>query len=124
MDNGATVLDIFGGDNYFGFGRSSLFGQSMSEIFFNIKEKILAWKLDIIRLWKFFKEMKEFIIDQQKNMIVFSGSYFRLSLLLRVLDKRVESLSESEYLVSLRFQLVDFVLRDNFVWVDRCYKMV
>lgn len=36
-------------------------------------------------------------------MIVFSGSYFRLSLLLRVLDKRVESLSESEYLVSLRF---------------------
>lgn len=35
----------------------------MSEIFFNIKEKILAWKLDIIRLWKFFKEMKEFIID-------------------------------------------------------------
>lgn len=26
MDNGVMVLDIFGGDNYFGFGCSSLFG--------------------------------------------------------------------------------------------------
>ncbi|MGQ7072454.1 phosphatidylglycerol--membrane-oligosaccharide glycerophosphotransferase, partial [Escherichia sp. SP-MK2] len=43
MDNGATVLDILGGDNYLGLGRSSLSGQSMSEIFLNIKEKTLAW---------------------------------------------------------------------------------
>lgn len=124
MDNGVMVLDIFGGDNYFGFGCSSLFGQLMLEIFFNIKEKILVWKLDIICLWKFFKEMKEFIIDQQKNMIVFLGSYFCLLLLLWVLDKCVELLLESEYLVLLCFQLVDFVLCDNFVWVDCCYKMV
>lgn len=55
MDNGATVLDILGGDNYLGLGRSSLSGQSMSEIFLNIKEKTLAWKPDIIRLWKFLK---------------------------------------------------------------------
>lgn len=67
MDNGATVLDILGGDNYLGLGRSSLSGQSMSEIFLNIKEKTLAWKPDIIRLWKFPKEMKEFTIDQQKT---------------------------------------------------------
>ena len=26
MDNGATVLDILGGDNYIGLGRSSLSG--------------------------------------------------------------------------------------------------
>ncbi len=31
MDNGATVLDILGGDNYLGLGRSSLSGQSMSK---------------------------------------------------------------------------------------------
>lgn len=97
MDNGATVLDILGGDNYLGLGRSSLSGQSMSEIFLNIKEKTLTWKPDIIRLWKFPKEMKEFTIDQQKNMIAFSGSHFRLPLLLRVSDKRVEPLPESEY---------------------------
>lgn len=67
--------------------------------------------------------MKEFTIDQQKNMIAFSGSHFRLPLLLRVSDKRVEPLPESEYSAPLRFQLADFAPRDNFVWVDRCYKM-
>lgn len=46
MDNGATVLDILGGDNYIGLGRSSLSGQSLSGIFMNMKEKVLAWKPD------------------------------------------------------------------------------
>ncbi len=56
-------------------------------------------------------------------MIAFSGSHFRLPLLLRVSDQRVEPLPESEYSAPLRFQLADFAPRDNFVWVDRCYKM-
>lgn len=66
MDNGATVLDILGGDNYIGLGRSSLSGQSLSGIFMNMKEKVLAWKPDVIRLWNFPKEMKNFTIDSQK----------------------------------------------------------
>lgn len=123
MDNGATVLDILGGDNYIGLGRSSLSGQSLSGIFMNMKEKVLAWKPDVIRLWNFPKEMKNFTIDSQKNMIAFSGSHFRLPLLLRVSNQRVEPLPESEYSAPLRFQLADFAPRDNFVWVDRCYKM-
>ena len=82
-----------------------------------------AWKPDIIRLWNFPKEMKNFTVDSQKNMISFSGSHFRLPLLLRISDKRVEPLPESEYSAPLRFQLADFAPRDNFVWVDRCYKM-
>lgn len=123
MDNGATVLDILGGDNFIGLGRSTLSGQSLSEIFLNMKEKILAWKPDIIRLWNFPKEIKDFTIDQDKKMIAFSGSHFRLPLLLRVSDNRVEPLPESEYSAPLRFQLADFAPRDNFVWVDRCYKM-
>ena len=45
---GATVLDILGGDNYIGLGRSSLSGQSLSGIFMNMKEKVLAWKPDVI----------------------------------------------------------------------------
>ncbi|XNM82448.1 hypothetical protein ACLK1V_24095 [Escherichia coli] len=56
-------------------------------------------------------------------MIAFLGSHFRLPLLLRVSDKRVEPLPESEYSAPLRFQLADFAPRDNFVWVDHCYKM-
>lgn len=66
MDNGATVLDILGGDNFIGLGRSSLSSESVSEVFLNIKEKMLAWKPDIIRLWNFPKEMKEFTVDQTK----------------------------------------------------------
>ncbi|EHC42346.1 Phosphoglycerol transferase I [Salmonella enterica subsp. enterica serovar Give str. S5-487] len=123
MDNGATVLDILGGDNFIGLGRSSLSGQSLSEVFLNVKEKVLAMKPDIIRLWNFPKEIKAFTIDRDKNMIAFSGSHFRLPLLLRVSDKRVEPLPESEYSAPLRFQLADFAPRDNFVWIDRCYKM-
>jgi phosphoglycerol transferase len=67
--------------------------------------------------------MKDFTIDQQKGMIAFSGSHFRLPLLLRVSDNRVEPLPESEYSAPLRYQLADFAPRDNFVWVDQCYKM-
>lgn len=80
-------------------------------------------KPDIIRLWNFPKEMKDFTVDRDKDMIAFSGSHFRLPLLLRVSDKRVEPLPESEYSAPLRFQLANFAPRDNFVWVDRCYKM-
>ncbi len=80
-------------------------------------------KPDIIRLWNFPKEIKDFTVDRDKNMIAFSGSHFRLPLLLRVSDKRVEPLPESEYSAPLRFQLADFAPRDNFVWIDRCYKM-
>jgi len=123
MDNGATVLDILGGDNFIGLGRSSLSGQSLAEVFLNMKEKVLAWKPDIIRLWNFPKSIKDFTIDEQKGMIAFSGSHFRLPLLLRVSDNRVEPLPESEYSAPLRYQLADFTPRDNFMWIDRCYKM-
>lgn len=123
LDNGATVLDILGGDNYLGLGRSSLSGQSLAEVFLNMKEKVLAWKPDIIRLWNFPKSIKDYTIDSQKNMIAFSGSHFRLPLLLRVSDKRVEPLPESEYSAPLRFQLAGYAPRDNFMWIDRCYKM-
>ncbi|MCS2156786.1 phosphatidylglycerol--membrane-oligosaccharide glycerophosphotransferase [Scandinavium sp. H11S7] len=123
MDNGATVLDILGGDNFIGLGRSSLSSQSLAEVFLNMKEKVLAWKPDIIRLWNFPKSIKDFTIDEQKGMIAFSGSHFRLPLLLRVSDNRVEPLPESEYSAPLRYQLADFAPRDNFMWIDRCYKM-
>jgi phosphoglycerol transferase len=67
--------------------------------------------------------MKDFTVDRDKNTIAFSGSNFRLPLLVRVSEGRVEPLPESEYSAPLRYQLADFAPRDNFVWVDRCYKM-
>ncbi len=88
-----------------------------------MKEKVLAWKPDVIHLWKFPKEMKDFTVDRDKRTIAFSGSHFRLPLLIRVSDKRIEPLPESEYSAPLRYQLADFAPRDNFVWIDQCYKM-
>jgi phosphoglycerol transferase len=46
--------------------------------------------------------MKDFTIDRDKNTIAFSGSNFRLPLLVRVSDSRVEPLPESEYSAPLR----------------------
>lgn len=123
MDNGATVLDMLGGDNFIGLGRSSLSGQSLSEVFLNMKEKVLAWKPDIIRLWKFPTHIDAFTVDTDKKMIAFSDTRFRLPLLLRVSETRVEPLPESEYSAPLRFQLADFAPRDRFIWIDACYKM-
>lgn len=123
MDNGATVLDILGGDNFIGLGRSTLSSRSLATEFLNMKEKVLAWKPDIIHLWNFPKSIKDYSIDSQKNTIAFSGTHFRLPLLLRVSSDRVEPLPESEYSAPLRYQLANFAPGDNFMWVDRCYKM-
>lgn len=123
LDNGATVLDILGGDNYIGLGRSSISSESLSSIFLNIKEKILEWKPDVIDLWNFPKSITEYNIDQKKNTFSFSGAHFKMPLLLRISDKKIEPLPESEYSAPLRYQLADFSADDKFIWVDRCFKM-
>ncbi|MBJ3813563.1 phosphatidylglycerol--membrane-oligosaccharide glycerophosphotransferase [Shimwellia pseudoproteus] len=123
MDNGATVLDMLGGDNFLGLGRSTLSGESLSTVFLNLKEKVLAWKPDIIRLWKFPTKIDKFTVDTEKKTINFSGSTFQLPLLLRVSDNHIEPLPESEYSAPLRYQLAGFAPRDDFIWIDRCYKM-
>ncbi len=123
MDNGATVLDILGGDNYLGLGRSTLSSESLSQVFINIKEKVMSWKPNIIKLWNFPTSITNFTVDQQAQVIRFSGSEFRLPLLIRLGEKRIEPLPESEYSAPLRYQLADFAPRDNFIWVDNCYKM-
>lgn len=123
LDNGATVLDILGGDNYIGLGRSSISGESLSSLFMNIKEKIVEWKPDVIDLWNFPKTITEYAIDQKKNTFSYSGAHFKMPLLLRISDNKIEPLPESEYSAPLRYQLADFSAKDKFIWVDRCFKM-
>lgn len=123
LDNGATVLDILGGDNFLGLGRSSLSAESLATVFTNLKQKVLAWKPAIIRLWNFPRTINQFTVDVPDNSISFSGSRFQLPLLLKVGDNRVEPLPESEYSAPLRYQLADFAANDTFVWIDRCFKV-
>lgn len=123
MDNGATVLDILGGGNYIGLGRSSLSGESLSMVFTNLKEKVVEWKPDVIDLWNFPKTISRYSIDQQKNTFSYSGAHFKLPLLLKIGKGKIEPLPESEYSAPLRYQLADFKSNDRFIWADRCYKM-
>ncbi|BDH47231.1 phosphoglycerol transferase I [Salmonella enterica subsp. enterica serovar Choleraesuis] len=123
LDNGATVLDILGGDNFLGLGRSSISSESLSTVFLNLKEKIQGWKPSVIALWNFPRKIDDFTVDSDSNSMSFSGSRFRLPLLLKVGDNKVEPLPESEYSAPLRYQLADFAMGDNFVWIDRCFKM-
>ncbi|QIX96837.1 phosphatidylglycerol--membrane-oligosaccharide glycerophosphotransferase [Cedecea sp. FDAARGOS_727] len=123
MDNGATVLDILGGGNYIGLGRSSLSGESLSMVFTNLKEKVVEWKPDVIDLWNFPKTISRYSIDQQKNIFSYSGAHFKLPLLLKIGKGKIEPLPESEYSAPLRYQLADFKSDDRFIWADRCYKM-
>ncbi|GLR08507.1 phosphatidylglycerol--membrane-oligosaccharide glycerophosphotransferase [Mixta theicola] len=122
LDNGATVLDLLGGDKAIGLGRSSLSDRSLSEQF-EMKKKVLEWKPDVIQLWGFPKHIDRFSVDQQKNSISFSGAHFSLPLLLKIGKDKVEPLPEGEYAAPLRYQLADFAAGDKFVWVDRCFKM-
>jgi len=123
LDNGATVLDILGGDNAIGLGRSGLSSTSLSTEFEDMAKRVTAWKADIIQLWNFPSKMDSFTVDQQKNTFSFSGATFKLPILFRVSDKHVEPLPEGEYAEPLRYQLAKFAADDKFVWVDRCFKM-
>ncbi|MCL9646877.1 phosphatidylglycerol--membrane-oligosaccharide glycerophosphotransferase [Pantoea eucrina] len=123
LDNGATVLEILGGDKALGLGRSSLSTPSLSTQFDDMAKKVSSWKADIVQLWNFPASMKEFTIDQQKNTFTFSGATFRLPILFRLGNKQVEPLPEGEYAAPLRYQLADFAANDKFVWADRCFKM-
>ena len=123
LDNGATVLDVLGGDHAIGLGRSGLSSASLSSQFDDMAKKVTAWKADIIQLWNFPSRMDAFTIDQQKSTFSFSGATFKLPILFRLSDKQVEPLPEGEYAAPLRFQLADFAPDDKFVWVDRCFKM-
>ncbi|RWR00931.1 phosphoglycerol transferase I [[Pantoea] beijingensis] len=123
LDNGATVLDILGGDNYIGLGRSSVSSSSLSSTFLDMKKKINEWKPNIIQLWNFPKAISSYTIDKENGSFSFSGSHFRLPLLLRVSKNQVEPMLEGEYSAPLRYQLADYAASDKFVWVDKCYKM-
>lgn len=123
LDNGATVLDAMGGDNYIGLGRSSLSSTSLSAVYLNVKEKINQWKPDVIKLWNFPRAISDYRIDTDKNTFSFSGVHFKLPLLLSVKADKIEPKFDVYLATPLKQQLAAFAPDEKFVWVDRCYKM-
>jgi len=123
LDNGATVLDAMGGDNFIGLGRSSLSSTSLSATYLNIKEKINEWKPDVISLWNFPKAISDYKIDSEKNTFSFSGAHFKLPLLLSVMSNKIEPKLDAYLATPLKQQLARFAPDEKFVWIDRCYKI-
>lgn len=123
LDNGATVLDAMGGDNFIGLGRSSLSAISMATLWLNLKEKVLEWKPDIIKLWNFPKTIADYNIDTQKNRFAFSGVHFKLPLLLSVTPNKIEPKFDVYLATPLKQQLAQFAPDEKFVWIDRCFKI-
>ncbi|WP_428944252.1 phosphatidylglycerol--membrane-oligosaccharide glycerophosphotransferase [Pantoea sp. FN060301] len=123
LDNGATVLDAMGGDNFIGLGRSSLSSPSLSATYLNIKEKINEWKPDVIKLWNFPKAISDYSIDTAGNTFSFSGVHFKLPLLLSVTPDKVEPKFDVYLAAPLKQQLAKFPQDRKFVWIDRCFKM-
>jgi len=123
LDNGATVLDALGGDNFIGLGRSSLSSTSLSSTYLNIKEKINQWKPDVIKLWNFPKAISNYKIDSAAGTFSFSGSHFKLPLLLSVMPDKIEPKLDAYLATPLKQQLARFAPDEKFVWADRCYKI-
>jgi phosphoglycerol transferase len=123
LDNGATVLDAMGGDNFIGLGRSSLSSTSMVATYLNIKDKINEWKPDVIKLWNFPKSISDYKIDTVSNTFSFSGMHFKLPLLLSVKPNKIEPKFDVYLATPLKQQLANFAPDEKFVWIDRCFKM-
>ncbi len=90
LDNGATVLDVMGGDNYIGLGRSSLSAPSLSTVFLNIEEKINGWKPAVINQWGLPNRISDYSVDTRRRSFSFSGVTYKVPFILRVGDNRIE----------------------------------
>ncbi|NDL61848.1 phosphatidylglycerol--membrane-oligosaccharide glycerophosphotransferase [Acerihabitans arboris] len=123
LDNGATVLDVMGGDNYIGLGRSSLSGTSLSTYFLNIDDKITAWIPDVIRQWDFPTRIKKYKIDVNDKTIGFSGVKFKIPLILKIDHNNIEPMFDVYLSAPLKQQLAKLNAKDKFLWIDDCNKM-
>ncbi|ECJ4505598.1 phosphatidylglycerol--membrane-oligosaccharide glycerophosphotransferase [Salmonella enterica subsp. salamae] len=125
LDNGATVLELMGGGNAIGLGRSSLSQPSLASKFDNFKNKLLAWGPSIRSLWGNPEYIKAFSIDLNKNALQFDHYTYSLPLLLKVTPEEVLPIIDrgNESFMSLRRTLGFLPEGQKFIWVDQCMKM-
>ena len=90
LDNGATVLDMMGGDNYIGLGRSGISATSMTEQFLNIDDKVNAWKPAVIKQWGFPNSIKNYTVSNKENSFTFSGMTIKTPFILKVTKDKIE----------------------------------
>jgi len=117
------VLDVMGGDNYIGLGRSSLSAPSLSTVFLNIEEKINSWKPAVINQWGLPNRISDYSVDTRQRSFSFSGVTYKVPFILRVGDNRIEPMFNVYLSTPLRKQLAGLGAGEKFVWVDKCYEI-
>jgi phosphoglycerol transferase len=117
------VLDMMGGDNYIGLGRSGISATSMTEQFLNIDDKVNAWKPAVIKQWGFPNSIKNYTVSNKENSFTFSGMTIKTPFILKVTKDKIEPMFDVYLSTPLKKQLATLSTSDNFVWVDKCYEM-
>lgn len=123
MDNGATVLELLGGGNNIGLGRSSLSRTSLSERFADLEHKIITWSPHIKSLWGTPSTIKDYEVDTINQKFSFNGRTYPLPLLVGFRDNKMTLLTDRRGAAPLRFKLSRISARDHFLWIDRCFQM-
>lgn len=123
LDNGATVLDILGGDNVIGLGRSTLTSESLANNYRDIRKHTLRWKPAIIKMWDFPKSISDYMLHTDAKLLTFSGVSFKFPLILRVSDGRIDPMFDVYLSDPLEKQLSTLDPNQKFVWIDNCSKM-
>ncbi|HDT1602872.1 TPA: phosphatidylglycerol--membrane-oligosaccharide glycerophosphotransferase [Enterobacter sichuanensis] len=123
LDNGATVLDLLGGEKRIGLGRSSVSEKSLSESMPDFRMKLFAWADSIRGLWGMPEHIDDFTINTQKKEITFSGHTFSLPILIDIkADQVLPVIDDGSRNISLRQSLAFFPEGERFVWVDKCFR--
>lgn len=123
MDNGATVLELLGGGNNLGLGRSTLSRTSLTKRFRNIGSKIIAWSPHVQKLWGTPLAMQDYVVDTQKETLSFDAKVYPIPLLVGFIKGKPSLLTDRRGQAPLRFKLANLSPEKHFIWVDRCFQM-
>lgn len=119
MDNGATVLELLGGGNNIGLGRSTLSRVSLSERFKNFAEKLNAWNDYIKDRWDAVIRDNKLEVDTVKQTAIIGGHQYKLPVLIFQDGDKYIPLKNT---FGLRFTLSRADIGVKFYWIDLCYR--
>lgn len=123
LDNGATVLELLGGEKAIGLGRSSLSEKSLSESVPDFRNKLYAWGDSIRNLWGVPDHIDRFVINAEKNTFTFDDHSYGLPLLINIKPHQVLPMTDDgSKVMSLRQSLSTLTEGEQFIWVDKCFR--
>lgn len=123
MDNGATVLELLGGGNNLGLGRSSLSRKSLTARFPDFGRKIISWSPHIKKLWGTPDHINTYEVNTVDKSFIANGKVYPLPLLIGVTSKYVSFITDRRGQAPLRFKLANSKPDDYFIWIDRCFQI-